>query len=118
MIEKQALVIAGLAFSALCAADSGRAPRMTQQDLIGAWRLVDIEVQGPATDILIENNRVEHSAVGINISNKILLAGDEFKNATGAASAIMLRRNRLVDVAQPLVGDGIKNAMTTGEDGP
>ena len=77
-----------------------------------------IEVQGPATDILIENNRVEHSAVGINISNKILLAGDEFKNATGAASAIMLRKNRLVDVAQPLVGDGIKNAMTTGEDVP
>ncbi len=44
---KYALVIAALAVSALCAADGGRAPRMTRQDLIGAWRLVDIEVQGP-----------------------------------------------------------------------
>src|SRR6202011_4629856 len=45
---KYALVVAGLAVSALCAADGGRAPRMTQQDLIGAWRLVAIEVEGPA----------------------------------------------------------------------
>jgi hypothetical protein len=44
---KYALVVAGLAVSTLCAAD-GRAPRTTQQDLIGAWRLVGIEVEGPA----------------------------------------------------------------------
>ncbi len=43
-----ALVVAGLAVSALCAADAGHAPRMTRQDLIGAWRLVDIEVEGAA----------------------------------------------------------------------
>ena len=43
-----ALVAAGLAVSALCAADAGQPPRITQQDLIGAWRLVDIEVEGPA----------------------------------------------------------------------
>jgi hypothetical protein len=48
LIGKYALVVAGLAVSALCAADGGRAPRMTQQDLIGAWRLVGIEVEGPA----------------------------------------------------------------------
>ena len=47
-IGKYALAVAGLAFSALCAADGGRAPRITQQDLIGAWRLVNIEVEGPA----------------------------------------------------------------------
>jgi Lipocalin-like domain len=41
------LVVAGLAVSALCAADAGRSPRITQQDLVGAWRLVDIEVEGP-----------------------------------------------------------------------
>jgi Lipocalin-like domain len=44
---KYALVVAGFAVSTLCAADS-RAPRTTQQDLIGAWRLVNIEVEGPA----------------------------------------------------------------------
>jgi hypothetical protein len=43
-----ALVVAGLAVSALCAADGGSSPRTTQQDLIGAWRLVAIEVEGPA----------------------------------------------------------------------
>jgi Lipocalin-like domain len=42
-----ALVVAGFAVSALCAADAGHSPRITQQDLIGAWRLVDIEVEGP-----------------------------------------------------------------------
>ena len=47
-IGKYALAVAGLAVSALCAADGCRAPRMTQQDLIGAWRLVNIEVEGPA----------------------------------------------------------------------
>ena len=47
-IGKYALAVIGLAVSALCAADSGRAPRMTQQGLIGAWRLVNIEVEGPA----------------------------------------------------------------------
>ena len=45
---KYALVIAGLAVSALCAADGGHTSRTTQQDLIGVWRLVDIEVEGPA----------------------------------------------------------------------
>jgi hypothetical protein len=43
-----ALVVAGLAVSALCAADASHLPRVTQKDLIGAWRLVDIEVVGPA----------------------------------------------------------------------
>lgn len=43
-----ALVVALLAVSALCAADAGHSPRVTQQDLIGAWRLVDIDVEGPA----------------------------------------------------------------------
>ena len=47
-IGRYAFVVAGLAVSALCAADSGPAPQMTQQDLIGVWRLVSIEVQGPA----------------------------------------------------------------------
>ncbi len=47
-IGKYAVVVAGLAVSALCAADGGRATRMTQQDLIGAWRLAGIEVEGPA----------------------------------------------------------------------
>ncbi len=42
-----ALVVAGLALSALCAADAGQSPRITQQDLVGAWRLVDIDVEGP-----------------------------------------------------------------------
>ena len=41
-------MVAGLAASALCCADGGRAPRVTRQDLIGAWRLIDIEVEGPA----------------------------------------------------------------------
>jgi len=45
---RYALVLAGLAVSALCVADAGDSSRMTQQDLIGAWRLVDIEVEGPA----------------------------------------------------------------------
>ena len=48
MIRKFALVVAGLAVSALCAADGGSSPRTTRQDLIGAWRLVVIEVEGPA----------------------------------------------------------------------
>jgi hypothetical protein len=48
MIGKYALVLAGLAVSALCAADGGRAPQLTKQDLIGAWALVNIEVAGPA----------------------------------------------------------------------
>jgi hypothetical protein len=45
---KYALVVAGLTVSALCAADGDRELRMTRQDLIGTWRLVDIEVEGPA----------------------------------------------------------------------
>jgi hypothetical protein len=44
---KYALIVAGLAVGTLCAAD-GRAPHTTQRDLIGAWRLVNIEVDGPA----------------------------------------------------------------------
>jgi Lipocalin-like domain len=42
-----ALVVAGLAISALCAADAGHSSRITQQDFVGAWRLIDIEVEGP-----------------------------------------------------------------------
>jgi hypothetical protein len=45
---KYALMLAGLSVSALCAADDGHAPLVTQQDLIGAWRLIDIEVEGPS----------------------------------------------------------------------
>ena len=45
---KYTLVVAGLAVSALCAADGGHSPRTSRQDLIGAWRLLDIEVEGPA----------------------------------------------------------------------
>jgi hypothetical protein len=45
---RYALVMAGLAVSALCAADVNRSTPLTQRDLIGAWRLVDIEVEGPA----------------------------------------------------------------------
>jgi hypothetical protein len=45
---KNTLVVAGLAVSALCAADGGHSSRTTRQGLIGAWRLLDIEVEGPA----------------------------------------------------------------------
>lgn len=45
---KHALILAGLSVSALCAADGGHASRVTQQNLIGAWRLIDIEVAGPS----------------------------------------------------------------------
>ena len=46
---KYALVLMMLAAAgSLCAADAGHGRRMTQQDLIGAWRLVDIDVEGPA----------------------------------------------------------------------
>jgi hypothetical protein len=49
---KNVLVVAGLAVSALWAADGAHSDehstRTTRQDLIGAWRLVDVEVQGPA----------------------------------------------------------------------
>ncbi len=41
---KYLLAFVGLAVTALCPAG---AERTTQQDLIGAWRLVAIEVQGP-----------------------------------------------------------------------
>jgi Lipocalin-like domain len=44
---KYALVVAGLIVSAICTADDGRSSRTTQQDLIGAWRLTDIEVEAP-----------------------------------------------------------------------
>jgi hypothetical protein len=42
---KYLLAVLALAVTALCSADD---KRISQQDLIGAWRLVDIEVQGPA----------------------------------------------------------------------
>jgi Lipocalin-like domain len=46
---KCALVLMMLAAGALCAADAGpRRPATTRQDLIGAWRLVDIDIEGPA----------------------------------------------------------------------
>ena len=46
---KYALVLVMLATAgSLCAADAGHGHRTTQQDLIGAWRLVDIDVEGPA----------------------------------------------------------------------
>lgn len=44
---KYALVLMILAASSLCAADAGHGRRTTQRDLIGAWRLVDIDVEGP-----------------------------------------------------------------------
>src|ERR1700730_14968749 len=46
---KYALLLASLAVVSLCAAD-GRAPRTSRQDLIGAWRLVSIEVDGREAD--------------------------------------------------------------------
>ena len=45
---KYALVVAVLAVSALGVAASEHSTRTTEQDLVGAWRLVDIEVEGPA----------------------------------------------------------------------
>ena len=45
-----AVALAGLIVSALCVADSGQSPRTTQQQLIGAWRLVAIEVGGREVD--------------------------------------------------------------------
>ncbi len=45
---KSALVLMMLVAGVLCAADAGVARRTTRQDLIGAWRLVDIDVEGPA----------------------------------------------------------------------
>jgi hypothetical protein len=48
MMWKKILLITGLsATGVLCVAD-GRVPSTTQQDLIGAWRLLDIDVKGPA----------------------------------------------------------------------
>ncbi|MBS0419602.1 MAG: lipocalin-like domain-containing protein [Proteobacteria bacterium] len=41
---KYLLAVIGLVVTALCSADD---KRTTQQDLIGAWRLVAIDVQGP-----------------------------------------------------------------------
>ena len=41
---KYLLAVIGLAVAALCSADDRRT---TQKDLIGAWRLVAIDVQGP-----------------------------------------------------------------------
>ena len=48
-VRKYALIVAALAVGTLGAAD-GRVPRTTQQDLIGAWRLVAIEVDGREVD--------------------------------------------------------------------
>jgi hypothetical protein len=47
--RKYALIVAALAVGTLGAAD-GRVPRATQQELIGAWRLVNIEVDGREVD--------------------------------------------------------------------
>ena len=41
-----ALVLGGLVMSAFSGADTGHTSRTTQQDLIGAWRLADIDVEG------------------------------------------------------------------------
>lgn len=46
IIARYALIVAALALATLSTADDRRA-RTAQQDLIGAWRLVDIEVDGP-----------------------------------------------------------------------
>jgi hypothetical protein len=40
------LLVAGLAVGALFAADASPGSRTTREDLVGAWRLVDIEVKG------------------------------------------------------------------------
>jgi hypothetical protein len=45
---KYVLVVAALAVSALGVAGGDHSTRTTQQGLVGAWRLVDIEVAGPA----------------------------------------------------------------------
>jgi hypothetical protein len=45
---KYALSVMMLAAYALCAADAGVGRGTTRQDLIGAWRLVDIDIEGPA----------------------------------------------------------------------
>ena len=45
---KCAFVLMMLVAGALCAADAGQGRRTTRQDLIGVWRLVDIDVEGPA----------------------------------------------------------------------
>ncbi len=45
---KCALVLMMLAASAFCAADADHPGRTRRQDLIGAWRLVDIDIEGPA----------------------------------------------------------------------
>jgi hypothetical protein len=37
-----------LAVGTLCTADAGAGRRTIRQDLIGAWRLVDIDIEGPA----------------------------------------------------------------------
>jgi lipocalin-like protein len=43
-----ALVLMMLTVGALCTADAGPERRTMRQDLIGAWRLVDIDVEGPS----------------------------------------------------------------------
>jgi hypothetical protein len=45
---KYALVLMVLAAGALCASDAGAGRPTTRRDLVGAWRLVDIDVEGPA----------------------------------------------------------------------
>jgi hypothetical protein len=45
---KFAFVLMMLAAGAFCAADAGQERHTSRQDLIGAWRLVDIDVEGPA----------------------------------------------------------------------
>jgi len=45
---KCALVLLMLAAGVLCTADAGAGRRTVRQDLLGAWRLVGIDVEGPA----------------------------------------------------------------------
>ena len=45
---KCAFVLMMVAVIALCGADAAPGRRTMRQDLIGAWRLVDIDVEGPA----------------------------------------------------------------------
>jgi len=65
----------------------------------------------PANDILIENNHIRHSDARIHISNELLLAGDEFKGATGPATGRLLGGNQSTGVRQPPAGTGLNKAL-------
>jgi hypothetical protein len=70
-----------------------------------------IEIQGPAADVVVERNRIARSTTGIKIVDSIPLAPDEFKDATGKSSGIMLRKNEFVDVEAMTVGEGASRAL-------